>query len=237
MRGEGSEVEVRIMNSNKMYGVSWTTLGVMVIRDHTIKGVPTMFWKHNLRKKECEEVEWNVANGCDKDGFKRVLKIPTALGDHHATGVHPCIMTPPVQVDVSPDVSSDTKLKDLIQECMGVAGDEDVSQLLSTFKKYREHQDTITNVLILSEKVTKDQERTNQAKKALQDAVVAANLVLDGVMAAAVVGTSRRTGGSNMGKKRRMRDKWRKERQSELASIYHPSSHTAPSKKLRLDDD
>ncbi len=52
VRGEGWEAEVRMMNCIKMYGVSWTTLGVMVVRDHTSKGVPTMFWKHNLRKKK-----------------------------------------------------------------------------------------------------------------------------------------------------------------------------------------
>jgi len=62
-------------------------------------------------------------------------------------------LTPPVQGDVTLDVSPNTKLKDLRQECMGVARVEDASQLLSSFKQYREHQDTIRNVLILSEKV------------------------------------------------------------------------------------
>jgi len=66
VRGEGWEVEVRTMNCIKMYGVSLTTLGVMVVRDHTSKAVPKLVWKHNLRTKEYEEVEWKVANGCDK---------------------------------------------------------------------------------------------------------------------------------------------------------------------------
>jgi hypothetical protein len=44
---------------------------------------------------------------------------------------------------VTPDVSSNNKFKDLLQECMDVDGVEDASQLLSAFKKYREHQDKI----------------------------------------------------------------------------------------------
>ena len=73
---------------------------------------------------------------------------------------------------------------------MDVAGVEDESQLLSALRKYTEHQYKIRNILILSDKVTQDQERTYQTKTALQDAVPASNLVLGGVLAAAVVGTS-----------------------------------------------
>ena len=91
----------------------------------------------------------------------------------------------------------------------------------------------------MSEKVDADRERINQAEKALQDAVAVAvaNLVLGGVLAAKDVGTSRRTSGSNMDKKRRLKKNWRREKRSESASIHEPSSHIAPSKKLRLDDD
>ena len=71
----------------------------------------------------------------------------------------------------------------------------------------------------------------------MHDAVDAANPILGGVLAAAVVGTSRRYGMSSMGKKRRMKEILRKERESESAYMHHPSSHTAPSKKLRLDDE
>ena len=46
-------------------------------------------------------------------------------------------MTPPVQGDACPDVSTNTKLKDLIQECMGVVGVEDSSRLLSALKSIR----------------------------------------------------------------------------------------------------
>jgi hypothetical protein len=37
------------------------------------------------------------------------------------------MLTPPVQGDVSPDLSSYTKSKDFLQECMDVVGDEDAS--------------------------------------------------------------------------------------------------------------
>ena len=46
-----------------MYGMSWIAFGVMVVRDHTSKGVPTMFLKAQSPKKEYEEMEWKVANG------------------------------------------------------------------------------------------------------------------------------------------------------------------------------
>jgi hypothetical protein len=82
----------------------------------------------------------------------------------------------------------------------------------------------------LSEKVT-------ESRKTLKDVVDAANPILGGVLAASVVGISGRASGSSLGKKRRMKEKWRKERESESASIHNPSSHTAPSKKLRLDDE
>jgi hypothetical protein len=189
-----------------------------------------MFWKHNLRKKEYEEVEWKVASDCEGDEFGRVLKTPIALGDHDVSLVYSYILAPSVQGDVTPDVASYTKVKAFLQECMDVASVENQSRLLSAFKKCRDDQDKIRNVLILSEKMTKSQQ-------ALQDAVDAANLILGGVLAVAAVGTSGRTSGSNPGRKRRMTDKWRKERQSELASIHHPSSHIAPPKKTRLDHD
>ena len=85
------------------------------------------------------------------------------------------------------------------------------------------------NVVILRAKVTKTQQE-------LHDAVDAANPIVGGVLAAADGGTSRKTRGSNPGKRRRNRDKWREESQSESASIHHPSSHPPP-KKPRLDHD
>ena len=97
------------------------------------------------------------------------------------------------------DVSLGTKFKDVLQECMEVAGAEDESQVLSAFKMYREHQDEIRDLLILREKVTKDEERTNQTKKALQVAVATSNHVLGAVMVAVVVRTLERIGGSSMG--------------------------------------
>ena len=93
---------------------------------------------------------------------------------------------------------------------MDVAGVEDESQLLSALKKYRE----IMNVVILRAKVTKTQQE-------LQDAVDAANPVLGGVLAAADTGTSLRSGGSSLNKRRRNRKRM-KEIQSESASIHHP---------------
>ena len=131
---------------------------------------------------------------------------------------------------MSPDGASHTKLKAFLQECMDVVGVEDTSQLLSALRKYRRDQDIIKNICILSEKVT-------EFRKALQNVVDAANPIVDGVMAAAAVGTPRRSGGSNPGKKGMITEKWRKERESESASIHHPSSHIAPSNKLRLDDE
>jgi hypothetical protein len=127
---------------------------------------------------------------------------------------------------VTPDVASYTKVKAFLQECMDVDGVEDESQLLSAFKKYRE----IMHVFVLRAKVTETQQE-------LQDAVDVANPILGGVLAAADVGTSRRTGKSNPDRRRRNRDKWMKERQSESASIHHPSSHNVPPKKPRLDHD
>ena len=122
-----------MMNCIKMYGVRWTTLGVMVVRDHTSKGEPTMFGKHNLRKKENEEVAWKVANDFEKNEFGRVLKTPTALGDHDAFGVQSYILTPSVQGDMTPDVASHNKVMAFLQDCMNVVGIEDESRLLSAF--------------------------------------------------------------------------------------------------------
>jgi hypothetical protein len=115
VRGEGWEVEARMMNSIKMCGVSWTILDVMVVREHTSKGAPTLFWKHNFRSKEYEEVERNVANGCDKNEFGREFNITIAIGDHHASGVDNAILAPPVQGNVTSDLSLNTKLKELLQ--------------------------------------------------------------------------------------------------------------------------
>jgi hypothetical protein len=78
---------------------------------------------------------------------------------------------------------------------MDVAGVEDESRLLSVLNNYRE----IMNVVILRARVTVTQQY-------LYDAIDAANPILGGVMAAADVGTSGRTGGSNPGRRRRNRD-------------------------------
>ena len=104
-----------MMNCFKMYGISWTTLGVMVVRDYTSKGVPIMFWKHNLREKEYEEVERKVANACEENEFGRVLRTPIGLGAHDAFATHPYILTPSVQGDVTPYVASYTKVKAFLQ--------------------------------------------------------------------------------------------------------------------------
>ena len=85
------------------------------------------------------------------------------------------------------------------------------------------------NVVILRAKVTETQQE-------LQDVVDAANHVMGGVLAAADAGTSLRSEGSSLNKRRRSRKRM-KEIQSESASIYHPSSHTDPLKKPRLDHD
>ena len=96
---------------------------------------------------------------------------------------------------MSPYVALYTKVKESLQECMDVAGVEDESQLLSALNKYSE----IMNVVILRVKITETQQE-------LHDAADAANHILGGVMAAADVGTSERTGGSNPGRRRRNRD-------------------------------
>jgi hypothetical protein len=227
VRGEGWEAEVRMMNCMKMYGLSWTTLGVMIVRDHTSKGVPTMFWKHNLRKNEYEEVEWKVAHDCERNEFGRVLKTPVGLGAHDAFAVQSSILTPSFQGDVTPDVASYTKVKAFLQERMHVAGVEEESQLLSALKKYRE----IMNVVNLRAKLS-------ESRQELSDAVDAANDILGGPVVAKDGGISGMTGGSNVNKRRRNRNKYSKEKQSE-SSIHptRPSSHTAPVKKSRLDRD
>ena len=120
-----------MMNCIKMHGVSWTTLGLMVVRDHTSKGVPTMFWKHNLRKKEYEKEEWKVANDCEENQFGRVLKTSIGMGAHGASIVRSSILTSSVRGDATLDVASYTKVKAFLQECMDVVGVEDQSQLLS----------------------------------------------------------------------------------------------------------
>ena len=51
---------------------------------------------------------------------------------------------------MTPDVTSYTKVKALLQECMDVVGVEDESPLLSALKKYSE----IMNVVNLRAKVT-----------------------------------------------------------------------------------
>ena len=87
----------------------------MVVRDHTSKGVPTMFWKHNLRKKEYEKVEWKVASDCEENVFGRVLKTLIGLGDHDASDVHSYTLKPSAQGDVSTNVESYTKVKAFLQ--------------------------------------------------------------------------------------------------------------------------
>jgi hypothetical protein len=87
------------------------------------------------------------------------------LGDHDASGVHSYTLTPSAQGDVTPDVESYTKVQAFLQECMGVVGAEDESQLPSAFKNCRDDQDKITNVVILSEKLIESQQaRTMQLR-------------------------------------------------------------------------
>ncbi len=47
---------------------------------------------------------------------------------------------------MTPDVTSYTKVKAFLQECIDVDGVDNESQLLSAFKKCRDDQDTIKNV-------------------------------------------------------------------------------------------
>jgi hypothetical protein len=168
-------------------------------------------------------VEWKVANDYGRNEFGRVLKTPIGLGAHDASDVHSSILTPSVQGDVTPDVASYTKVKAFLQECMDVDGVEDESQLLSAFKQYRE----IMNVVILRAKAAETQQK-------LHDVVDAANPILGGVLAAADVGTSRRTGGSNPGKRRRNRDKWREKKTIRVGLYTSPIFTYYSSKKATI---
>ena len=172
-------------------------------------------------------MEWKVAHDCERDEFGRVLKTPVGLGAHDAFAVQSSILTPSFQGDVTPDVASYTNVKAFLQECMHVAGVEEESQLLSALKKYRE----IMNVVNLRAKLS-------ESRQELSDAVDAANDILGGPVVAKDGGISGMTGGSNVNKRRRNRNKYSKEKQSE-SSIHptRPSSHTAPVKKSRLDRD
>ena len=87
------------------------------------------------------------------------------------------------------------------------------------------------NVVNLRAKLT-------ESRHELSDAIDTVNHVLGGPVVAKDGGISGMTGGSNVNKRRRNRNKYSKEKQSE-SSIHptRPSSHTAHVKKSRLDHD
>ena len=72
-----------------MYGLDITTDDYLCVRDHRGRGCPLMFWKHYLKKKSDETVEWKVASGEDGEVPGRVLRKPLPLSyDDDGMGRH-----------------------------------------------------------------------------------------------------------------------------------------------------
>ncbi len=65
-----------MMTSKKMYGLSITKHGYLIVRDHRSKGPPAIFWKHNILGKGLvqDTFEWKIQNGEADDAPGRYIK-------------------------------------------------------------------------------------------------------------------------------------------------------------------
>jgi len=146
-------------NCIKMYGLSKAEDGSLIVRDHMSTEEPLFFWRHNCHKIERDIWKWHIGRvrACDVQGL--VLKIPgplcdginvsTKLTSHHGlvnTTLHDAVNI----VDPSLNV-----FKDVLQEWMGIVDVSDHSQLLLALIKYKDREQKINHVVIITKELHK----------------------------------------------------------------------------------
>ncbi len=90
---KGWRDQLRMMNCMKIYGLSITNHGYLIVRDHRSKGPPAIFWKHNIRENKGlvqDKFEWKIQNGEADDAPGRYLKKPKPLHIEHGFDVPLC---------------------------------------------------------------------------------------------------------------------------------------------------
>jgi hypothetical protein len=135
---DGWEPHVRMMNCMKMFGLGITKDNYLYVRDRRSRGCPHMFWRHECKSGE-SEVHWKVGTADDIDVAERVLKISILLDDEdydESSSPHCLVLHPP-----------SSAYKEMLQECLVVAGVEDHSSLIAALNNYKDQEARLDEVV------------------------------------------------------------------------------------------
>ncbi len=137
MEGSASHNEL-----HEMHGLSITKHGYLIVRHHKSIGLPSIFWKHNIRGKGLvqDKFEWKIQNGEANDAPRRYLKKPKPLHIEHGFDVplygHGLVTHQFEGFDAC----------EVLWQCSEILGVHDHSSLLRAVRQYKERDDMMTKV-------------------------------------------------------------------------------------------
>jgi hypothetical protein len=148
----------------KMFGLGITKENYLFVTDHRSRGCLHVFWRHTYTCKSAEIVHWEVGTGDDDDVAGRVLKKPIPLGYNEdydeSSSPHGLILQPPF-----------SKYKEMLHECLVVAGVKDHSSLVAALIKYKDVEARLDEVVHAHEKLKQHKLKVKKKKQEKAKAV------------------------------------------------------------------
>ena len=177
---EGWRDQLRMMNCMKMYGLSITKHGYLIVRDHRSIGPPAIFWKHNTRGKGLgqEKFEWKVQNGEADDAPGRYLKKAKPLDIEHGFEVplygHGLVTQQLEGYDAC----------EVIRQCSEILGVHDHSSLIRAVRQYKDRDNMVTKVVKVTETLSnqlRQVEDTRTMQRELVEHLVSSDNVVSAI--------------------------------------------------------
>ena len=159
---DGWKEHASMMNCMKMFGLGITRENCLFVRDHRSRGCPQIFWMYN-KCKSVEDVHWEVGTSDDVNVAGRVLKKPNPLGDNDGDGES----SSPHSLALHPF----NPYKQMLQECLVVAGVDDHSSLIIALKKYKNQDLRLEEVAYADEELTEHQLKEKELKEKKKQAM------------------------------------------------------------------
>ena len=170
LKPRGWDVVTRMFNCMKMYGLSKTSEGLLIVRDHRSIGEPTIFWTHNLKrgKRVVQKATWKVEDGTTKHEAGRVLKYPESMNawNKQTENYEHGLVHPKALVD-----DSCNAFKDVLEECMRIVGVDEHHELVVAIKKYKEQEEKINNVVAVRNQLHESKQGLKETQHRFRDAL------------------------------------------------------------------
>ena len=176
LNAEGLDDVTRMFHCMKMYGLGKTSKGLFIVRDHRSLGEPFIFWTHYLDKQDRGggKPNWQREEGTTRHEPGRVIKHPESLRVRNKNiELYEHGLVPP---KASPNV-----FKDVLHECMRIAGVAEHSELVAALTKYKHDEHKINNVVVIRKELDDTQRLLWQTQQKLNEARAEAARTIPGI--------------------------------------------------------